>query len=249
MRTIEKQIRSLHALCELIMSPPKVATKFKKHNLIATIAVLEQVQEMGGKFSLERWVDSDVPSDMVVAYGMDNPTKSVLECGTTACVMGWAASTPAWKKLGGSLVFSGLSLVPSLPVNGTTYNGFDAARIWFGMSDFLTRAITAPAGSRARELLSVEHTRILGGLLADDVGIALKSVTDMRAVQVSGTVAAVNQARLVAYAEEDPPINVVIDVLKTLRDTGHIQLHTYTNNMAATQVHRWTSSYLAGLED
>jgi hypothetical protein len=109
-----------------------------KKRLEHLIETLENVKKRDKK-------DDHKHFDMSVWRG-DDPEKEV-DCGTTACALGWEATTPYARSRGLKLIGNNMDGVyPSFKRRGSTveYSGFDAAAVYFDISHDMAEALFDP---------------------------------------------------------------------------------------------------------
>ena len=110
--------------------------EINKDRLQHAINTLEMVKQANGKFDHTCWYSMDVTGAPACT--------ALLECGTSACILGWVAATPEWKEAGGSTRVGSFSLIPTLPsvTNPLMINtGMHAMQEWLGCSELVASLI------------------------------------------------------------------------------------------------------------
>ena len=110
-----------------------------KDRLNHVIETMEFVKAKSGSFDLTSWYgDSKLAKDVA-------SREDLLTCGTSACILGWVASTKEWSAAGGKIRGAGnWFMSPELPATGgtTMVNGPDAMAEWLGCSELIGCLIT-----------------------------------------------------------------------------------------------------------
>ena len=123
---------------QLTMECPDV----NKTNLDHAIAVMERVSTQNRKFSLNSWF---AVWDLPTARIPDEQTEAMqMECGTSACAVGWISTTDQWRAAGGSIKDS----EPCMTVEGRDEPlfGCEAAAHWLNIPVQASRALFLPDG-------------------------------------------------------------------------------------------------------
>ena len=80
----------------------EVPTTIPADRLDHAIAVMQEVVSKKYRFSLESWYDH-APLELKEVLARAGSLNEVHACGTTACVLGWIATTPEFKQAGGEV--------------------------------------------------------------------------------------------------------------------------------------------------
>jgi hypothetical protein len=116
--------------------------KYHANRLVKLAQVLKTVKKEN--FYLGTWFDGDGGiteefSKAGIEIDKAITDKQILECNTTACALGWAASIPAFQRLGLKLEFdrhddvASVSLYDKTTGERITDDSFEAARVFFGL--------------------------------------------------------------------------------------------------------------------
>ena len=127
---LRKELTGMEAVMASIPSSISIdCTGFNAERIDDAIEVLSRVSDQGRAFSLSSWygrLSDHMQGDAPITE------ESLHECGTSACAVGWIATTQKWRDAGGSI--SRKDRVPVLPgLDGELLSGIDAAECWFGI--------------------------------------------------------------------------------------------------------------------
>ena len=148
--TIEKAKAAIAELTALNESIPRThvidCAGVNAEHLQAAIDVLTRVRDENRAFNILTWFSR--PSDVAT----DQTEEQQHACGTSACALGWIATTEAWRAAGGKAFdrIGGYGATPMLVVNGKPEAGTVAARHWLNIPHKAAEMLFLPRGTRNR---------------------------------------------------------------------------------------------------
>ena len=120
-----KELEALHASIPTFMEVD--CSSFNAEHLQAAIDVLERVERERRAFDIGMWFDN---------IRIIHPLQTEEEqhaCGSSACALGWIATTEAWRKSGG-VCQSNYGTAPTIPdANGMLVRGANAGASWLNI--------------------------------------------------------------------------------------------------------------------
>ena len=184
-------------------------TKFNRERMELALATMKEVAARGYAFDLGSWYGGN----MDVRGLMNVNTERLHKCGTSACAMGWIATTPDWLANGGMNDMDESAL--SFPdASGKQNYGVHAAMAYLGLSEEIAYALFIDALHDAR------HPELFG-LSSEDISARDLENMIIDAAHESDEYLVV---RTWVYGKQRPTAQNVVDNLEEILTTGYLTL-------------------------